>query len=314
MMTDKWSGFLFFVLVFFLASNAAAQQTGAIRGIVYDKDFNVPLTAAHVSIAETGDKATATDDGSFVFGQLSPGSYMLVFSKNGYARQVIADVVVSPGKMTEVEASLSGEFTDMEEFIAEDIRTGGTEAGLMELRAESPALLDSISSEWLSQAGVSDAASALNLVSGATVQDGKFAVVRGLPDRYVNSQMNGVRLPTAAPDKRAVQLDQFPTEVIESIQVSKTFTPDQQGDASGGAVNIALKGIPDENVIRLKSGYEYNSQASGNDRFLTYKGGGVNFWGLDDGDRDIPSDGNFTGTLGVTEGEAPIDYNMSMAV
>jgi outer membrane receptor protein involved in Fe transport len=289
-----------------------AQQAGSIRGIVYDRDFDVPLAAAQVSIAETGDKITTTDEGNFVFSQVPPGNYTLVFSKEGYTRQVQTNVIVSPGKMTDVEASLSGEFTEMEEFVVQDLQIGGTEAGLMMLRVESPALLDSISSELLRQAGASDAAGALNLISGTTVQDGKYAVVRGLPDRYVNSQMNSVRLPTADPDKRAVQLDQFPTEVIDSVQVSKTFTPDQQGDASGGAVNVVLKGIPDEKVLRFKTGVEYNTQVTGRSRFLTYEGGGVNFLGIDDGRRDIPSDGNFAGPVGVSRDDAPIDYNMSM--
>ena len=308
----KWCSCIFFIMMLFFTKITLAQQAGSIRGMVYDKDFDVPLAAAQVSIAETGDTITATDEGNFVFGQVPPGSYTLVFSKEGYTRHVQANVVVSPGKMTDVDASLAGEFTEMEEFVVQDLQIGGTEGGLMMLRIESPALLDSISSEWISRAGATDAASALNLVAGATVQDGKYAVVRGLPDRYVNSQMNGVRLPTADPDKRAVQLDQFPTEVIDSVQVSKTFTPDQQGDASGGAVNVALKGIPDKNVFKFKSGTEYNTQATGNDNFLTYQGGGVNFSGIDDGSRDIPSDGNFTGPLGISRDGAPIDYGMSM--
>ena len=74
----------------------------------------------------------------------------------------------------------------------------------------------------------------------------------------MNSQMNGIRLPTADEDKRAVQLDQFPSAVIETIQVSKTFTPDQQGDASGGAVNVLLRGIPDENIFNFKVQYGTN--------------------------------------------------------
>ncbi|MDR4506919.1 MAG: TonB-dependent receptor [Candidatus Brocadiaceae bacterium] len=280
--------------------------------MVYDRDFEVPLAAAQVSIAETGDKITTTDEGNFLFNQVPSGIYTLVFSKDGYTRQVQANVVVSPGKMTDVEASLSGEFTEMEEFVVQDLQIGGTEAGLLMLRVESPALLDSIGSEWLSQAGVSDAASALKLISGATVQDGKFAVVRGLPDRYVNSQMNGVRLPTADPDKRAVQLDQFPTEVIDSVQVSKAFTPDQQGDASGGAVNVVLKGIPEENVFKFKTGAEYNTQVTGRSDFLTYKGGGGNFWGIDDDRKDIPQNDNFTGPLNVSEDNGPINYGMSI--
>src|SRR5204862_6636040 len=146
---------------------------------------------------------------------------------------------------------------------------GGTEASLLQLRLDSPALLDSISSELISRAGVGDAAAALKLVAGASVQEGKYAVVRGLPDRYVNSQMNGVRLPTADENKRAVQLDQFPTAVIDSIQVSKTFTPDQQGDASGGAVNVILKGIPDQTTFQFKVQTGFNSQIRGRDDFLT---------------------------------------------
>jgi outer membrane receptor protein involved in Fe transport len=71
--------------------------------------------------------------------------------------------------------------------------------------------------------------------------------------------MNGVRLPTADEDKRAVELDQFPSAVIESIQVSKTFTPDQQGDASGGAVDVRLKGVPDEPFFKFKRSSSHNS-------------------------------------------------------
>ena len=249
-MTGRWFSFIVFIGVFFLTTTASAQQVGSIRGIVYDKDFDVPLAAAQVTITETGEKVTATDEGNFIFSQVPPGNYTIVFSKDGYTRQVQANVIVSEGQITDVDAELSGEFTEMEEFVVQDLQIGGTEAGLLALRVESPALLDSVSSELLSQAGAGDAASALKLISGATVQDGKFAVVRGLPDRYVNSQMNSVRLPTADPDKRAVQLDQFPSDMIESIQVSKTFTPDQQGDASGGAVNVVLKGIPEETIFK----------------------------------------------------------------
>ncbi|MCG8430688.1 MAG: TonB-dependent receptor, partial [Candidatus Omnitrophica bacterium] len=159
-----------------------------------------------------------------------------------------------------------------------------------------------------------DAASALKLVAGATVQEGKYAVIRGLPDRYVNSQMNAVRLPSADEDKRAVQLDQFPSAMIESVQVSKTFTPDQQGDASGGAVNVVLKKIPDVKICKVKVGTGVNTQVlRAGEKFLTYKEGGVNFLGIDDGRREVPSDGNFVGAVGVTREDAPIDVSTEIS-
>jgi TonB-dependent receptor len=308
------------ILVFFVAMTLPAlpllaQQSGGIRGMVYDKEFDAPLAGAQVSIAETGAKAVAADEGNYIFNQVEPGRYTLVFSKDGYTRQVSSDVVVSGGQMADVNSALSGEFTEMDEFVAQDLEIGGgSEEGLLNLRAESPALMDSVSSDLMSRAGASDAAGALRLVAGASVQDGKYAVVRGLPDRYVSSQMNSVRLPSADPDKRAVQLDQFPSELIESIQVSKTFTPDQQGDASGGAVNLKLKGIPDETVLKFSVGTEYNTQATGKDDFLTYKDGGVNFRGIDDGRRDQQPAGtnNWKGAVGVSRDEAPIPYNWSL--
>ncbi len=294
----------------------ASEQVGGIRGMVYDDDFDAPLAAAAISIAETGDKTVSTDAGNYVFGEVKPGTYTLLFSKEGYVTQVKANVVVAPGQMAELDASLAGDFTEMEEFVVQDVQIGtGTEAALLDLRLESPALMDSIGSELMSRAGASDAAQALRLVSGTTVQDGKYATVRGLPDRYVNSQMNSVRLPTADADKRAVQLDQFPAAVIESVQVSKTFTPDQQGDASGGAVNVVLKGIPEKTTVSASGQYSWNTQVqkAGSD-FLSYKGGGVDTWGKDDGSRDPQQDNtDWNGAVGVNESDAPTDHKWSVA-
>lgn len=291
------------------ASANARQETGSIRGVLRDADFDIPLVDAVVSIVETGQRATSGARGEFLLESVPAGRYTLVFAKDGYVRQVKADVVVVAGQLTDVDVELTGEFTDMDEFVVQDIleAAAGSETALLELRAESPALLDSIGSELMSRAGASDAASALRLVSGATVQDGKYAVVRGLPDRYVSSQMNGVRLPTADEDKRAVELDQFPSAVIESIQVSKTFTPDQQGDASGGAVNLRLRGVPAESVIEFKSQLGYNSNAGGRDDFLSYDGGGVSFWGHSRGrEQQVPGT-DWTDAVGVSEIDSPID-------
>lgn len=296
-----------------LVSPALAQEAGGIRGMVYDKEFESPLAAAQVLVVETGTKVTGTDQGNFVFDELPAGTYTLVFSKDGYTRQVKSNVVVAAGRMSEVDVWMLGEFEEMPEFVVQDLQVGtGTEAALLTLRADAPSLMDSIGADLMSRAGLSDAVSALRLVSGASVQDGKYAVIRGLPDRYVNSQMNGVRLPTADLDKRAVQLDQFPASVIESVQVSKTFTPDQQGDASGGAVNVVLKGVPNDTSFTFSSGTTYNTNTTGNSKFLTYRGGGVNELGINESRGDF-SHGNPGGAGGVTVGDAPIDYKWSLA-
>ena len=317
LMGPRITGYLLVGYVAIGAPSAMAfQDLGSLRGVVYDGDFEAPLGGAKVLVIETGQAALSDPQGSFVLQGLEPGAYTLVFSRDGYVRQVKAGVVISSGKLTDLDIRLSGDFTDMAEFVVQDILAAGvgTEAALLKLRFDSPALMDSISADLMGRAGAGDAASALRLVSGATVQDGKFAVIRGLPDRYVSSQLNGIRLPTADEDKRAVQLDQFPSSVIESIQVKKTFTPDQQGDASGGAVNVDLKGIPEEFTFQYKLQYSANSQVVGSN-FLSYDGGGVGAFGLDDGDRDTQySDGlahDWDGAVGVSRESAPMDFKLS---
>ena len=298
----------------------AQDEQGSIRGVVRDKDFDVPLGGAEITVLELARKTTSADLGNYVFNELPPGRYTLVFAKDGYVRQVKGDVVVTARILTEVDAALSGDFTEMEEFVVQEaLQLGGSsETALQQLRLESPAMMDSIGAEFMSRSGASDAAGALRLVAGASVADGKSAVIRGLPDRYVSSQLNGLRLPTADEDKRAVELDQFPAEVLESIQVSKTFTPDQQGDASGGAVDVRLKGIPDEPFfVKVKGQVGGNTQVPGRGSFLTYDGGGVSTLGRDGGSRDPQTDKlgqNWDGAAGVAYGDAPIDRKFSVAI
>ncbi|HEX6813956.1 MAG TPA: carboxypeptidase regulatory-like domain-containing protein, partial [Planctomycetota bacterium] len=299
------------------APAVAAQQDGSLRGVAFDKDFGAPLAGAVVDIVELALRATTDDQGQFVFAKVPPGRYTLVVAKEGYLRQVRADLLVAAGQLAEVRVELAGDFTDMEEFIVQEVLQVGadTESALLELRFDSASFLDSISSDLMKRAGAGDAAAALRLVAGASVQDGKSAVIRGLPDRYVSSQMNGVRLPTADEDKRAVELDQFPSEVIDNLKVSKTFTPDQQGDASGGAVDVALKGVPHEPAfVRWKVATSHDSQVTGRSNFLTYQGGGVHAFGKTGRERSVqPLGENWDGAVGVTRAEAPLEYELGVS-
>ena len=310
-MNVRFNCLMYLFVLLFGSSYALSAPIGSIRGMVYDKDYGAPLFEAKITIAETSQSVLTTSEGNYLLSDLPAGNYTLVYSKSGYVRQVKSDIIVNSGQMAEVDIWLEGDYTDMDEFVVQDIQLGGgSESALLELRFEASALMDSIGAELMSLAGASDASDALKLVAGASVQDGKYAVVRGLPDRYVNSQMNGIRLPTADADKRAVQLDQFPAAVIESIQVSKTFTPDQQGDASGGAVNVILKGIPQETTFKFNFGGSYNTNVTGRDDFLSYKGGGVNAFGNKKYDDPYQGDGD---AVGVTATDAPLDYKWSVS-
>ena len=290
-----------------IAGAAFAQQAGSLRGSVVDREFEAPVAGAVVTLVETGARATTNELGTYVFSAVAAGRYTVIITKDGFVRQVKQDVLVTDGVLADLDVELAGEFQDMDEFVVQEVELGGSEAALLTLRSSSPQLIDSVGADIMAKAGASDAAAALLLVPGASVQEGRYAVVRGLPDRYVSAQLDGVRLPTSDAERRAVQLDQFPSAVIQSIQVSKTFMPDQQGDASGGAVNIDLKDIPDETSFQLRSQAGYNSQVRrAGSSFLSSEGSGVNFWGNDDGRGipDLPEGSSWPNAVGTQTGSA----------
>ena len=309
--SSRVPAFVLFAISTF-AGSASAQDEGSIHGLVYSRDFDFPLAEVTCRVLKTGQEVKTNSQGEFLIPNVEPGVYILVFIRQGYVREVKSDVVVGANQQTELGVvTMQEEYTELDEFLVEDVLSlaGGAETALLQLRYEAPAMMDSIGAELMSRAGASDAASALRLVSGATVTNGKFAVIRGLPDRYVSGQLNGARLPSADQETRAVELDQFPSAIIESVQVTKTFTPDQQGDASGGAVDVRLKSIPDEPILQFRANVSVNTNVAGGD-FVSYQGGGVSGFGFEDIDPQ-ENNTNWTGALGATDEDSPIDWKWS---
>ncbi len=164
-----------------------------------------------------------------------------------------------------------------------------TVASVLEERKLAVVAQDAISSEQIAKSGSSDAAAVVSKVAGASIVEGKFVVVRGLSDRYNTTTLNGADIPTADPYRKAAQLDLIPSTMVDRIVVNKTFTPDQPGGFAGGAVNVVTKSFPARPILTLSLGGEYNTQASLNDRFLSYDGGSTDWLGIDDGTRALPS-------------------------
>ena len=165
-----------------------------------------------------------------------------------------------------------------------------TVKALLQERAKAAAAVESFGAEQISRSSVSDAGDIVARVSGATVVEGKYAVIRGLTDRYSAATLNGAELPSADPYRRSAALDMFPAKIIDRVTVTKTFTPDQPGSFTGGNINIVTKSFPDRPFVSLELGTALNTQTTGNDRFLTYTGGGKDWLGMDDGTRALPAE------------------------
>lgn len=163
-----------------------------------------------------------------------------------------------------------------------------TIAAVLEERKKAAAVTDAIGSEQISKGTSSDAGDIVAKVTGTSIVDGKFVVVRGLADRYTSTTLNGADIPSADPYRKSVQLDLFPAAIIDSIVVSKTFTPNLPGAFTGGAVDIVTKSIPARHFFKLSVGVSYNTQANLSDTFPSYSGGALDWTGIEDGTRALP--------------------------
>ena len=134
--------------------------------------------------------------------------------------------------------------------------------------------------------GDSDVAGALRRVTGVSIADSKFVYVRGLNERYSSSTLNGSPLPSPEPLRRVAPLDLFPTSVLESLIVQKTYSPEYSAEFGGGNVDIRTKAVPLEGFLTIGGSIGGNTETSFQDGLL-YDGGGNDYLGYDDGTRDL---------------------------
>jgi len=175
----------------------------------------------------------------------------------------------------------------IEEVVATGTRLKGTAAAVLQERQNQAFVADIMGAEQISRTGDGDAASALRRVTGLTLVDGKFIYVRGLGERYSSTQLNGMGVPSPDPTRSVVPLDLFPSDIIESLNVQKSFSPNMPSHFGGGNVNIRTKTIPTDFIFRLSGGLGYNTNNS-DDGFF-YSGGGDDWTGRDDGTRELSS-------------------------
>ena len=266
-MRFSYSLLLTFVSIFVVSITSYAQS-GRISGTIVDGETGDPLFSASVLVVETSSGAVADFDGNYLIKDLQPGSYTLRVSYISYATQTITDVVVIADEVTKIDIAMQTEGVNLEEVVVSAGAILNNEAGLLRQRQKAIAFSDAISAETISKSGAGDAAAAMTKVVGASVVGGKYVYVRGLGDRYSNTLLNGIELPTSDPDRKAFQLDLFPSSLLENIVTVKTFTPDKPGTFSGGLVDVSTKDIPDYRYLTISSSATFNSSTTGKDILL----------------------------------------------
>ncbi|MCI0530933.1 MAG: carboxypeptidase-like regulatory domain-containing protein, partial [candidate division Zixibacteria bacterium] len=280
-------------------SSLENSHYGAIQGKLSDAHTGEALIGATVRLEGTPFGGATDLDGKFQIREVPEGKYVLTASYMGYSKSTLDNLKVSSGQVTNTSLSLKQEAIAMDEVVVETKALRDTEGALLKVRKEASSIRDAISSEEMSKSGSSDAAQALSQVTGASVQEGKYVLIRGLGERYVTTQLNGSALPSADPDKKSVQMDLFPAKLLDNVTAIKTFTPDKPGDFTGGIINMETKSLPEKFSANFSSSRGYNSNSTSSPYFLTYAGGDRDWMGMDDGTRQLP------GELGDPEVDIP---------
>ncbi len=281
--TKKKAVFILSALSVLATLNFAAASEkdlrSAIFGTVVDAQSGDALPGVNVIIEGTTMGAATDLDGNYRIKNIPTGTYIIISSMIGYSRTRVENVALSTDKPLKLDFSLNVEALQGEEVVLEVEALRNSEVTLLKDRQKASAVSDAISAETMSKSGAGDAAAAMGRVTGASVVDGKYVYMRGLGERYGTTNLNGAEVPSPDPDKKAVQMDLFPSNLLDNIVTVKTATPDKPGNFAGGYVDIGTKSFPDYFSMSFSTSTSYNSNTSLQDGFLT----------TPDGAREVPA-------------------------
>lgn len=270
--------------------------TASVSGRVVEKATGDGIYELTVQVAGRDQQTTTNEKGEFSLA-LPPGTYTLEFVSEFYDKQSLTITIPAVGNLVlaaPVALKLSGaptEVTAETVVIREPDQKGA--AAQLQTRQEASTVSDSVSSEDIRKSADSSASQVASRVVGATVVGDRFVYVRGLGERYSSTLLHGLPLPSPEPEQHAVPFDIFPAELLSSLSVIKTATPDLPADFAGGAVEIALQDFPTKRVAHLGASIGGNAQTVFQP-MLTYPGGRTDWLGIDDGTRGLPA-GKLTG-------------------
>lgn len=273
------------------ASQVSAAKKIRVTGIVRDEQNNITLPGVAVEVVGQPETTTFTDvDGRYVF-DLAPGSYELKILMDGYEERHVKVEVEAGARTIDADVGLSmTRFAETVTVSAEAFLgavTSSAEAQMVE-RKSSAVISDNLGSQDMKKNADADAAAAMSRVTGLSVVDNQYVYVRGLGERYSNTTLSGSTLPTTEPDKKVVPLDMFPAGLLDSVQVTKSYSPDRSAEFAGGLVQINPLKFPSRPVVSFSYGLNLFSTATGKQIPLSPLGS-RDFLGYDDGARALPS-------------------------
>lgn len=317
-------------------SDAINEKNGLIRGSILDQENGEPIFGVSIFVIDTYTGTSTDFDGKFDI-ELPAGLYDLRITYVSYKTVIIESVEVVSDEVTVLnDIMLVKSVEEMDEVVVTASAINTSEVAMMSRKMKSANLMDGITAQQFDRVGDSDAADALKRVTGVSIEGGKYVFVRGLGDRYTKTMLNSIDIPSLDPDKNSLQIDIFPTNLIDNMVINKSALADMPADFTGGIVNIETKSFPEEHFFDVSASIGYNPDMHFNSEFLNYSGSGTDFLGFDNGKRDLPPGAEnatipspisgdspeqvsnflqgFNSTLGPYSTTNPMDYSIGLSL
>ena len=258
-----------------------ATQAATLRGTVADAQSGEFLVGATVRLEKTKFGATVGLNGAYLIKDIPAGTYALIVQYVGFkavTRSVTlkegAGVVIQDVKLTEN----SGELSEVV-ITGQAERESEVSTRITEQKADN--VLNIIGAKAISLLPDITVGNVLQRVSGVSVVrnatgDGQFAIIRGMDRRYNYTLVNGIKIPSPDNKNRYVPMDIFPADLLERLEVVKALTPNMEGDAIGGSMNMIMRSAPDYLVLNATASGGY-SQLFSHQPFSGFSTADINF-------------------------------------
>lgn len=277
-----------YLLFAFVLVATQAFAKGKIAGKISEDKTGYAVINAVVVVQGTANGTVTDIDGRYDL-EVDPGTYSIEVKYPGYDNKIIEGIVVKDNAVTETNVIMSmSSQTNLDEVVVKTTRNRETVAALYIDQRNNQSLSSGISADIIKRSPDRSTGEVLKRVSGASVQDNKYVVIRGLSDRYNLAMVNNALMPSTEPDRKAFSFDVIPSNLIDNMIISKTATPDLPGDFGGGVVQVLTKDVPDEDFFNIGVGLTYNTQTTFKDFKSNDQPGGASI-AFPNSDYDLPS-------------------------
>jgi len=281
--TSKIRNQLLFIFILLLSANFTyGQQKGNISGKVIDASNKDPLYGANVFIENTAIGSATDSDGNYKIINLNPGKYTLIYRYLGFKTKTV-ELTVTAGRTIQNNVELELDAITGDEVVVTGLLQG--QAAAINQQINSNTIVNIVSKDKIDELPDANVAESIGRLPGISIQrdagEGSKVIIRGLSPRFNSITVNGERIPATDPNDRSVDLSMISQDILSGIEVFKALTPDKDGDAIGGSINLITKNAPNNLQLNVlaQGGYndhesdfgQYKTSLSASDRYFENK-------------------------------------------